>query len=55
MINLLLRILAANNTEAAKGAAASTVGKTLSTLMIAIRNTVDSGLRTINEALATVK
>ncbi|AHH14767.1 Variable outer membrane protein (plasmid) [Borrelia hermsii MTW] len=53
----MLRILAANNTEAeaAKGAAASTVGKTLSTLMIAIRNTVDSGLRTINEALATVK
>ncbi|AMR76255.1 Variable large protein 42 (plasmid) [Borrelia hermsii] len=41
--------------EAAKGAAASAVGKTLSTLIIAIRNTVDSGLRTINEALATVK
>ncbi|ANA43941.1 VlpD-Vsp chimeric protein (plasmid) [Borrelia hermsii HS1] len=46
-----------NKTEAkaAKGVAASAVGKTLSALIIAIRNTVDSGLRTINEALATVK
>ncbi|WP_276326103.1 variable large family protein [Borrelia hermsii] len=41
--------------NAVNGAAASAVGKTLSTLIIAIRNTVDSGLRTINEALATVK
>ncbi|UPA11526.1 variable large family protein (plasmid) [Borrelia parkeri] len=41
--------------EAAKGAAASAVGKTLSTLIIAIRNTVDSGLKTISEALAAVK
>ncbi|AOW96264.1 variable large family protein [Borrelia miyamotoi] len=41
--------------ESAKGIAASAVGKTLSTLIIAIRNTVDSGLKTINEALATVK
>ncbi|AHH13179.1 Variable outer membrane protein (plasmid) [Borrelia hermsii YBT] len=41
--------------HAVNGEAASAVGKTLSTLIIAIRNTVDSGLRTINEALATVK
>ncbi|ATQ19040.1 variable large family protein [Borrelia miyamotoi] len=41
--------------HAVNGVAASAVGKTLSTLIIAIRNTVDSGLRTINEALATVK
>ncbi|QFP42657.1 hypothetical protein F9Y90_06115, partial (plasmid) [Borrelia miyamotoi] len=41
--------------NAVKGAAASAVGKTLSTLIIAIRNTVDSGLKTINETLATVK
>ncbi|UPA10093.1 variable large family protein (plasmid) [Borrelia nietonii YOR] len=51
--------LAAKNEEksanAVNGAAASAVGKTLSTLIIAIRNTVDSGLKTINEALATVK
>ncbi|WP_246990242.1 variable large family protein [Borrelia parkeri] len=40
--------------EAAKGAAASAVGKTLSTLIIAIRNTVDSGLKTISDSLATV-
>ncbi|WAZ71377.1 variable large family protein (plasmid) [Borrelia miyamotoi] len=50
---------AAKNEEksahAVNGAAASAVGKTLSTLIIAIRNTVDSGLRTINETLATVK
>ncbi|QFP42546.1 hypothetical protein F9Y90_05465 (plasmid) [Borrelia miyamotoi] len=41
--------------HAVNGAAASAVGKTLSTLIIAIRDTVDSGLRTINAALATVK
>ncbi|QDA32710.2 variable large family protein (plasmid) [Borrelia miyamotoi] len=41
--------------ESAKGVAASAVGKTLSTLIIAIRDTVDSGLKKINEALATVK
>ncbi|AHH13199.1 Variable outer membrane protein (plasmid) [Borrelia hermsii YBT] len=41
--------------HAVNGAAASAVGKTLSTLIIAIRNTVDSGLKTINEALAAVK
>ncbi|AHH14735.1 variable large family protein, partial [Borrelia hermsii] len=41
--------------HAVNGAAASAVGKTLSTLIIAIRNTVDSGLKAINEALATVK
>ncbi|WP_338321121.1 variable large family protein [Borrelia miyamotoi] len=47
----------ANKTEAesAKGVAASAVGKTLSTLIIAIRNTVDGGLKKINEVLATVK
>ncbi|WP_434757467.1 variable large family protein (plasmid) [Borrelia puertoricensis] len=46
-----------NKTEddAAKGVAASAVGKTLSTLIIAIRDTVDNGLKTINDALATVK
>ncbi|WEG95501.1 variable large family protein (plasmid) [Borrelia miyamotoi] len=41
--------------HAVNGAAASAVGKTLSTLIIAIRDTVDSGLKKINEALATVK
>ncbi|QFP42679.1 hypothetical protein F9Y90_06235 (plasmid) [Borrelia miyamotoi] len=50
---------AAKNEEksahAVNGVAASAVGKTLSTLIIAIRNTVDSGLKTINETLATVK
>ncbi|WP_434757295.1 variable large family protein [Borrelia puertoricensis] len=40
--------------NAVNGVAASAVGKTLSTLIIAIRNTVDSGLKTINAALATV-
>ncbi|XXG16389.1 variable large family protein (plasmid) [Borrelia puertoricensis] len=50
--------LAANDGEksahAVNGAAASAVGKTLSTLIIAIRNTVDSGLKSISDALATV-
>ncbi|WP_434757290.1 variable large family protein [Borrelia puertoricensis] len=50
---------AAKNEEksanAVNGAAASAVGKTLSTLIIAIRNTVDSGLKTISESLAAVK
>ncbi|QTL84169.1 variable large family protein (plasmid) [Borrelia miyamotoi] len=41
--------------HAVNGAATSAVGKTLSTLIIAIRNTVDSGLKKINAALATVK
>ncbi|WP_434757125.1 variable large family protein [Borrelia puertoricensis] len=41
--------------HAVNGAAASAVGKTLSTLIIAIRNTVDSGLKSISDALATVK
>nr|ALU64350.1 VlpD9 [Borrelia miyamotoi] len=53
------KFTAKNNEEksahAVNGAAASAVGKTLSTLIIAIRNTVDSGLKNINEALATVK
>ncbi|UPA17335.1 variable large family protein (plasmid) [Borrelia coriaceae] len=38
-----------------KDAAASAVNKTLSTLIIAIRNTVDSGLKIINKVLAEVK
>ncbi|WP_430644682.1 variable large family protein [Borrelia puertoricensis] len=45
----------AKHAHAVNGAAASAVGKTLSTLIIAIRNTVDSGLKTISEALAAVK
>ncbi|UPA11377.1 variable large family protein (plasmid) [Borrelia parkeri] len=53
------KFAAKNNEEksahAVNGAAASAVGKTLSTLIIAIRNTVDSGLKTISDALATVK
>ncbi|WP_434757274.1 variable large family protein [Borrelia puertoricensis] len=40
--------------HAVNGVAASAVGKTLSTLIIAIRNTVDNGLKSISEALATV-
>ncbi|ACH94094.1 variable large family protein [Borrelia duttonii] len=52
--------LAAKNGEdkseyAVNGASASAVNKTLSTLIIAIRNTVDSGLKKINETLATIK
>ncbi|UPA11706.1 variable large family protein (plasmid) [Borrelia parkeri] len=50
---------AANNDDkyanAVNGVAANAVGKTLSTLIIAIRKTVDTGLKTISEALATVK
>ncbi|WP_081732273.1 variable large family protein [Borrelia duttonii] len=62
---IALRAMAKNGKLAAKnedkatfainGAAASAVGKTLSTLIIAIRNTVDSGLKKINEILATIK
>ncbi|BDU63429.1 variable large protein (plasmid) [Candidatus Borrelia fainii] len=37
-----------------KGAAVSAVTKALNTLTIAIRNTVDSGLKSINDALAAV-
>ncbi|UPA11683.1 variable large family protein (plasmid) [Borrelia parkeri] len=44
----------AKDANAVNGIAANAVGKTLSTLIIAIRNTVDSGLKTINDALATV-
>ncbi|UPA11709.1 variable large family protein (plasmid) [Borrelia parkeri] len=62
---IALRAMAKNGKFAAKtgedksahavnGVAASAVGKTLSTLIIAIRNTVDSGLKTISETLATV-
>ncbi|ATQ18943.1 variable large family protein (plasmid) [Borrelia miyamotoi] len=45
----------AKDADAVNGVAASVVGKTLSTLIIAVRNTVDSGLKTINEVLATLK
>ncbi|AHH05970.1 variable large family protein (plasmid) [Borrelia miyamotoi] len=45
----------AKDADAVNGVAASAVGKTLSTLIIAVRNTVDSGLKTINAALATIK
>ncbi|WP_433996728.1 variable large family protein [Borrelia venezuelensis] len=52
------KFTAKNNEEksahAVNGAVASAVGKTLSTLIIAIRNTVDSSLKTISAALATV-
>ncbi|WP_051374014.1 variable large family protein [Borrelia persica] len=53
----IVKEIAANKTEAegAKGVAASAVNKTLSALIIAIRNTVDSGLKNINEILATIK
>ncbi len=40
---------------AINGVAASAVGKTLSALIIGIRNTVDIGLKKINETLATIK
>ncbi|AFI32068.1 Borrelia lipoprotein-containing protein (plasmid) [Borrelia crocidurae str. Achema] len=40
--------------QEAEAAAANAVGKTLSTLIIAIKNTVDSGLKNVNEVLATV-
>ncbi|WP_434757253.1 variable large family protein (plasmid) [Borrelia puertoricensis] len=40
--------------NAVNGAAANAVNKTLSTLIIAIRNTVDTGLKSISAALATV-
>ncbi|WP_051480280.1 variable large family protein [Borrelia crocidurae] len=53
----IVKDAAANNTEAdaAKGVAASAVTKVLNTLIIAIRNSVDSGLKKINEVVATVK
>ncbi|UPA12768.1 variable large family protein (plasmid) [Borrelia venezuelensis] len=41
--------------HAVNGVAASAVNKTLSTLIIGIRNTVDNGLKSISEALAAVK
>ncbi len=46
-----------NKTEAegAKGAAANAVNKVLSTLTIAIRNTVDEGLKEINKVLVEIK
>ncbi|ASJ27674.1 hypothetical protein BT0_E18 (plasmid) [Borrelia turicatae 91E135] len=45
---------AEKDANAVNGVAANAIGKTLSTLIIAIRNTVDSGLKTISDALATV-
>ncbi|WP_434757312.1 variable large family protein [Borrelia puertoricensis] len=45
----------AKHAHAVNGASASAVSKVLGTLMLAIRNTVDSGLKTISEALAAVK
>ncbi|BDU63448.1 variable large protein (plasmid) [Candidatus Borrelia fainii] len=45
---------AAEYDPAVKGAAVSAVTKALNTLTIAIRNTVDSGLKSINDALAAV-
>ncbi|AHH07727.1 Variable outer membrane protein (plasmid) [Borrelia crocidurae DOU] len=41
--------------EGAKGAAANAVNKVLSTLVIAIRNTVDEGLKEINRILGEIK
>ncbi|UPA14315.1 variable large family protein (plasmid) [Borrelia turicatae 91E135] len=62
---IALRAMAKNGKFAAKnedkavfavnGIASSAVGKTLSTLIIAIRDTVDSGLKSISEALSSVK
>ncbi|AHH07849.1 Variable outer membrane protein (plasmid) [Borrelia crocidurae DOU] len=48
---------AASHTEAegAKGVAANAVNKVLSTLTIAIRNTVDEGLKEINKVLGEIK
>ncbi|WP_051428644.1 variable large family protein [Borrelia coriaceae] len=46
---------AAKAADAINGAAASAVNKTLNTLVIAIRNTVDGGLKTISETLTAVK
>ncbi len=45
----------ADSVHAVNGAVANAVNKTLSTLIIAIRNTVYSGLKKINESLAEVK
>ncbi|AHH07629.1 Variable outer membrane protein (plasmid) [Borrelia crocidurae DOU] len=45
----------AKSANAVNGVVSSAVNKTLSTLIIAIRNTVDSGLKKINETLATIK
>ncbi|UPA14206.1 variable large family protein (plasmid) [Borrelia turicatae 91E135] len=44
----------AKDADAVNGVAANAVGKTLSTLIIAIRNTVDTGLKSISDVLATV-
>ncbi|WP_430644669.1 variable large family protein [Borrelia puertoricensis] len=46
---------AEKDANAVNGAVSSAVNKTLSTLIIAIRNTVDSGLKSISDALAAVK
>ncbi|AHH07287.1 Variable outer membrane protein, partial (plasmid) [Borrelia crocidurae DOU] len=46
-----------NKTEAefAKGVAANAINKVLSTLIIAIRNAVDGGLKEINKVLGEIK
>ncbi|UPA14250.1 variable large family protein [Borrelia turicatae] len=44
----------AKDANAVNGAVVSAVSKTLGTLMLAIRNTVDGGLKSISDALATV-
>ncbi len=41
--------------NAVNGAVASAVSKVLSTLTIAIRNTVDEGLKKINKVLGEIK
>ncbi|ETZ17691.1 Variable outer membrane protein [Borrelia duttonii CR2A] len=53
----IVKDTAANKTEAeaAKGLSANAINKAFSTLIMAVRNTVDSGLKTINNVLATVK
>ncbi|AHH11319.1 Variable outer membrane protein (plasmid) [Borrelia coriaceae ATCC 43381] len=45
----------AKSAHAVNGAAASAVNKTLSTLIIAIRNTIDTGLKSIIDVLSKVK
>ncbi|ETZ17648.1 Variable outer membrane protein [Borrelia duttonii CR2A] len=45
----------AKDVDAVNGVATSAVSKRISTLVIAIRNTVDSGLKKVNGVLATVK
>ncbi|AHH14437.1 Variable outer membrane protein (plasmid) [Borrelia hermsii MTW] len=52
MVNLLGPIAADNDyVPAVKGAAISVVTKALDTLTIAIRKTIDTGLKTVKEAM----